>query len=177
MGPTTSLTLDSFNRPILTIDQGVDLMMMGKTIDGVLFEDDDEISLYNNNLRLIMEEGVSLNSDKYTYITPEQFHGIKTNKWMMPESYLALDIEDYILSLCDTMEEKDRVIMELRLFNERGMYDLLRLLVYMVDHFREHNYIWGVGRGSSVSSYCLFLIGVHKVDSLKYDLDITEFLK
>jgi len=34
-----------------------------------------------------------------------------------------------------------------------------------------------VGRGSSVASYCLYLLGVHKINSLKFDLDIKEFLK
>jgi DNA polymerase III alpha subunit len=42
---------------------------------------------------------------------------------------------------------------------------------------RKNKIVWGVGRGSSVASYVLFLIGIHKVNSLKYNLDIKEFLK
>jgi DNA polymerase III alpha subunit len=42
---------------------------------------------------------------------------------------------------------------------------------------RENDIVWGVGRGSSVASYTLYLIGVHKIDSIKYELDINEFLK
>jgi DNA polymerase III alpha subunit len=42
---------------------------------------------------------------------------------------------------------------------------------------RSNNIVWGVGRGSSVASYVLYLLGVHKVDSIKYGLDIREFLK
>jgi DNA polymerase III alpha subunit len=41
----------------------------------------------------------------------------------------------------------------------------------------EHNLIWGVGRGSSVASYVLYKIGIHKIDSLFYDLDVGEFLR
>jgi DNA polymerase III alpha subunit len=37
--------------------------------------------------------------------------------------------------------------------------------------------VWGVGRGSSVASYVLFLIGVHRIDSMKYNLDYKEFLR
>jgi DNA polymerase III alpha subunit len=48
---------------------------------------------------------------------------------------------------------------------------------YLVDTLRKNNVVWGVGRGSSVASYILYLIGVHKVDSIKYNLDINEFLK
>jgi DNA polymerase III alpha subunit len=57
------------------------------------------------------------------------------------------------------------------------MLDLLRYLKYLVDTMRSKNILWGVGRGSSVASYCLYLLGIHKVDSVKYDLDIKEFLK
>jgi DNA polymerase III alpha subunit len=42
---------------------------------------------------------------------------------------------------------------------------------------RKHNIVWGVGRGSSVASYVLYLIGVHKINSMYYDLDIEEFLR
>jgi DNA polymerase III alpha subunit len=48
---------------------------------------------------------------------------------------------------------------------------------YVVDTLRANNVVWGVGRGSSVASYVLFIIGVHKIDSVKYDLDWREFLR
>jgi DNA polymerase III alpha subunit len=48
---------------------------------------------------------------------------------------------------------------------------------YLVDTLRKNIIVWGVGRGSSVASYILYLIGVHRIDSLYYDLDIAEFLK
>jgi DNA polymerase III alpha subunit len=57
------------------------------------------------------------------------------------------------------------------------MIIVLKAMKYLVDTFRENNIVWGVGRGSSVASYALYLIGVHKVDSVKYELPITEFFK
>jgi len=48
---------------------------------------------------------------------------------------------------------------------------------YLVDLMRENNIVWGVGRGSSVSSFVLFLIGIHRINSIYYDLDVEEFLK
>jgi DNA polymerase III alpha subunit len=57
------------------------------------------------------------------------------------------------------------------------MLDLLRWLKYFVDTAKQRNIIWGVGRGSSVASYVLYLIGVHKIDSIKYKLDWKEFLR
>ena len=42
---------------------------------------------------------------------------------------------------------------------------------------RENQLIWGVGRGSSTASYVLYLLGVHRIDSMYYDLDPEEFLR
>jgi DNA polymerase III alpha subunit len=66
---------------------------------------------------------------------------------------------------------------ELELFTARNLTDILRLLIHIVTILRKNNVVWGVGRGSSVASYCLYLLGVHRVDSIRYDLDIKEFLK
>jgi len=98
-------------------------------------------------------------------------------QWLMPEEYKTLDIAKYVLLLCKTDEELQRVGHELLLFQERDMFDLLRYLKYLVDVMRENNIVWGVGRGSSVSSYVLYLLGVHRINSLYYDLPIEEFLK
>jgi len=99
------------------------------------------------------------------------------SKWHMPEEYKQLDIAEYVLGLCKEDYELQRVGEELLLFQERDLFNLLRYLKYLVDTLRKHNVVWGVGRGSSVASYVLFLIGVHKIDSLFYNLDIREFLK
>ena len=97
--------------------------------------------------------------------------------WFMPDEYKQLNIIEYVLNLCTTDIELERVGQELILFQERNLFNLLRYLKYLVDVLREHNIVWGVGRGSSVSSYVLFLIGVHKINSIEYDLSINEFLK
>ena len=118
---------------------------------------------------------------------PEPF--IETNKsvtafdqenqsqWFMPDEYINFNIVEHLYSLCKTDQEVDRVSEELELFVKHDMIDILKYLRYLIDIMRENNILWGVGRGSSVASYCLYLLGVHKIDSLKYDLDIREFLK
>ena len=97
--------------------------------------------------------------------------------WKMPQEYKDLDIAEYILSLCSTEAELQRVGEELLLYQERDLFNLLRYLKYLVDLMTENNVIWGVGRGSSVSSYILYKLGVHKIDSIYYQLDIKEFLR
>lgn len=97
--------------------------------------------------------------------------------WFMPDSYKALDIAEHVLSLCHMPEQLQRAGQELLLFQQHDLFDLLRYLHYLVDVMRSNNIIWGVGRGSSVASYVLYLLGVHRIDSLHYDLDPTEFLR
>jgi len=74
---------------------------------------------------------------------------------------------------CETQRVKD----EYSEFQRRKMVPLLRWLKYLVDTCRRNNIVWGVGRGSSVSSFVLFLIGVHKIDPIKYGLDWKDFLR
>lgn len=99
------------------------------------------------------------------------------NNWHMPLEYKNFDIAKFVLDQCSTEEELQRAGQELLLYQERGMFTLLQYLKYLVDTMRSNNIVWGVGRGSSVSSFVLFLIGVHKINSLYYDLSINEFLK
>lgn len=107
----------------------------------------------------------------------QEYDSCMQDNWYIPEEYKNFDIEEYIQSLCITTQEKNRVEEELKLFRKYNMLPLLRFLKYLVDVMRQNNILWGVGRGSSVASYCLYLLGVHKVDSIKYDLDIREFLR
>ena len=99
------------------------------------------------------------------------------NHWHMPDEYKQLDIAEHVLSLCKSDTELQRVGHELLLYQERDLFNLLRYLKYLVDLMRENNLIWGVGRGSSVSSYVLYLLGIHRIDSMYYNLDIAEFLR
>ncbi len=99
------------------------------------------------------------------------------NTWKMTEEYLNMDIAKWLLDQCKTQEELQRVGQELLLFQERELFLLLKQLKYVVDTWRSNNIVWGVGRGSSVASYVLYLIGVHRINSMYYDLDIAEFLR
>ncbi len=113
----------------------------------------------------------------FTDMTVAEFDTIKQNCWHMPAEYQHMDIAEYILSLCDSEAKLQRCGQELLLFQERNLFDLLRYLKYLVDTLQANRMIWGVGRGSSVASYVLYLLGVHRIDSIFYDLDAREFLR
>lgn len=107
----------------------------------------------------------------------EEFDINQQSQWFMPDEYKNIDIAQWVLNQCKTDAELQRAGEELILFQQRDMFMLLRYLKYLVDTMRENNIVWGVGRGSSVSSFVLYLIGIHRINSLFYQLDIREFLK
>jgi DNA polymerase III alpha subunit len=115
------------------------------------------------------------------YIDPklsiENFDNNNQSNWYMPKEYIELDIAKFVLDQCTSEAELQRAGEELIMFQERNMFVLLQYLKYLVDTMRKHNIVWGVGRGSSVASFVLFLLGVHRINSLYYDLSIDEFIK
>lgn len=110
-------------------------------------------------------------------ISVEEFDKINQNNWHMPDHYKQMDIAKFILNRCRNDSELQRAGQELLIFQERNLFDLLRYLKYLVDTMRQNNIVWGVGRGSSTASFVLYLLGVHKINSLYWDLSIDEFLK
>lgn len=120
---------------------------------------------------------IQYNSDNTHNMGVEEFDRELQSQWYMPQQYRDLDIAKWVIDQCDTDEQRQRVGQELLMYLERDLFTLLQYLKYIVDTMREHNIVWGLGRGSSVSSYVLYLIGVHKIDSIYYQLDINEFLR
>jgi DNA polymerase III alpha subunit len=110
-------------------------------------------------------------------LSVEEFDSRCRENWYMPDEYKEFDIVKFILDQCKNEEELQRAGEELIMYQERDMFMLLRYLKYFVDTLRKNKIVWGVGRGSSVSSFVLYLIGVHRINSLYYDLSINEFLR
>jgi DNA polymerase III alpha subunit len=115
----------------------------------------------------------------YGIISPFKLDSsIEDITWNMPKEYLDLNLRKYIESNHSLSKEQwARVDLELNEFEQRDLNNLLRFLVYFVDTLRTNNIVYGVGRGSSIASYVLYLLKVHRIDSFKYKLDIKEFLK
>lgn len=156
-----------------------DLLMQGRDVANMSHVTVDA-SVNIEQLASVLDDASSVltwtfpeNSD----ISVPEFDRIKQGHWFMPNEYQQLDIAQHVLSLCDTPEQLQRAGAELLMFQERELFDLLRYLKYLVDVMRQNNVIWGVGRGSSVASYVLYLLGVHRIDSMFYDLDPAEFLR
>lgn len=142
-----------------------------------LYLDKNTVVQFNQALDLNRDNLVPLQEWKDLEETLEFFDEANQCTWFMPQEYQKFPIHQWLIDKCTTEEERARVDEELLLFIQYGMFDLLFYLKYLVDTMRENKIVWGVGRGSSVASYVLFLIGVHKINSIKYNLDIKEFLK
>ena len=143
----------------------------------VLCDPSDDVDRFN----AAMEEQGFDKLQKYIPLDVDQktFDGVCQSEWFMPDEYKVSNpiLKHNLLELCNTPEEEERVLEEYDEFKQRGMLDLIKYMIYLVDFMRENGIVWGVGRGSSVASYVLYLIGVHRIDSIKYDLDWREFLR
>jgi DNA polymerase III alpha subunit len=169
------MRIDQYGQQIYNENDICDLLLRDPTrnIENMLVEKQiyfDDMFVDTNNLPKLVEYTTNK-------LTVQEFDESNQNNWHMPIEYKNLDIAKYILDQCKTEHELQRAGSELLLFQERGMFVLLQYLKYLVDTMRKHNIVWGVGRGSSVASYVLFLLGVHRINSLYYDLPIEEFLK
>lgn len=167
---------DQYGRPHTNSEELCDLLYKNPELDLSLFLLDDPQE-FNKSQSMLHADVPQLKG--YTDINwnIDDYDKFMQKKWFMPADYMALDIAKWVLDQCKEDYELQRVGEELLLYQERDLFDLLKYLKYLVDTLRNHNVVWGVGRGSSVASYVLFLIGVHKIDSIYYQLDIEEFLK
>jgi len=164
---------DKFGQQIYTENDLCNVLMQdpSRTLNNILI--DQPIKL---------EDGIANNYPKLLQyhtenITVAEFDEQNQNNWYIPEEYKNFDIAKYVLDRCTNDAELQRAGEELLLFQQREMFPLLCYLKYLVDTMRKYNVVWGVGRGSSVASFVLFLLEVHKINSLYYDLSIDEFLK
>jgi len=169
---------DHLGQMVYNEDDCVNMLMRGHSmqVDGMLV--DPTVDLETSALILEnVPKIVKYNQLALQAVTVEEFDHANQSNWLMPDQYKNLDIAEHVLNLCQSEAELQRVGEELLLYQARDLFDLLRYLKFLVDIMRQNNLIWGVGRGSSVASYVLYLLGVHRIDSLYYNLDIAEFLR
>jgi len=171
---------DSLGIPRFSNRNLLDMIYSGHAdkVHVVLCDPSDDVDKFN----AAMEEQGFNKLQKYIPLDVDQktFDGVCQSEWFMPDEYKDINVYEYVLGKAETpcpQHVQDRIWQELDAFKERGMEDLLRYMIYLVDFMRENDIVWGVGRGSSVASYVLYLIGVHRINSIQYDLDWREFLR
>lgn len=168
---------DSLGIPVFSVNDIVDIIYSGHIdkCSDLLCEPSVEIEQFNKAADELYSQKLRLyknpNADQL------QFDNVCQSDWFMPAEYKELDVYQYLIDKCSSPQETQRVDEEYREFQNRNMIDLLRYMIYLVNHMRENNILWGVGRGSSVSSFILYLIGVHRINPIQHNLDWCEFLR
>lgn len=155
-----------------------DLLLSGRELDSSVFvtELTTDVNQFN---RLVPESTLGIKSE-LREIVPE---------WTIPDKYKELNVRTHVLNKLLVEIDKSsfnehqiddritRVENEIKLYEKYNLVDILKVVIYIVDEFEKNGIVWGTGRGSSCCSYCLYLIGIHDVDSVEYDLDLTEFFR
>ena len=142
----------------------------------ILIEDPMFVEKYNQFSKLF-DIGNNIKYEEPSMLPKKEYIDHCLKNWNLPAEYESCDIKKLLSERCVTDIEKQRVKDEYIECEKRGLISVLKFLNYFVETLRKNNIVWGVGRGSSVASYCLYLLGVHKIDSIKYNLDMEEFLK
>jgi DNA polymerase III alpha subunit len=183
---------DDLGIPRFSNQDLINMIYSGHTdkVHVVLCDESEDVDKFNE----AAEENGLPELKKYIAIDADktEFDSVCQSEWLMPEEYKKIDIQEwFIYAIARELEiepeevfyknpntpEVKRLEEELEAFYENEMFDLLRYMIYLVNFMRENNIVWGVGRGSSVASYVLYLIGVHKINPIQYGLDWREFLR
>ncbi len=171
------MRLDKYSNPIFTEEDLFQFLYKGHDIDpnDIIFVEDRNKEIVNleDQIGIRMFEPISSPT-----LEPSTVDKSWQEQWNMPKEYRDFDIEKWCIEQAPPWDPNyTRIIEELEAFKARNMLDLLRWLKYFVDTCSKEGVVWGVGRGSSVASYALYLIGVHSIDPIKYNLDWHEFLR
>jgi len=149
---------------ILNNDGLLEYLYIDSSLSNVCFEDTEEVKQYNELAKI------------YNLPILKNINNKQNNDWFMPNKYKTMDVYDYFHSMSLSEVQLLRVDEELMLYEKYHFINALKFIIYLIDYMKSNSIIWGVGRGSSSASYLLYLVDLHMVDSLAYNIPITEFL-
>lgn len=172
----TTMTLDQYHRRIFNEKELCKILYRNPSVDLSKYNVDNS-QLHNYAVKKNYSDLATIDMLPAIELEPAQWHQQNQQRWHMPEEYRTFDIAKWVLDQCNGNAEIQRAGAELLEYAERNLLDMLCYLKYLVDAMKEHNIVWGVGRGSSVASFVLYKIGVHRINSLYYGLDFHEFMR
>lgn len=168
---------DDYGRVTINPEDLIEALYAGVHIPDLLVKPSDAVIQFNDLCITFDRPQIRLQNPTKINHTPAEEHAKRSAEWSYPDELNSVDLRDFFVSMCETEEQRLRVHEEMDLFEERGLQPLLRAMIFLVDHWRKNNVFWGVGRGSSVASYVLHLIGVNRINPMRFGLSIHEFLR
>ena len=173
--PQKNKHVDDYGNIYYDDEQIIELIYNDNFNNNIIAIESPDISKYNKEAISQNEQPIKIYNKIEKSI--EEFDRETQSNWFIPEEYYKIDIYQFLLDRCKNDIQISRLNEEWPLFQERELENVLRFFIYFVDNLRKNNIFWGIGRGSSVASFVLYLIGVHKIDPIKYNLNIRDFLK
>lgn len=169
--------IDSLGLAVLNNTNQFDLLYQGKlnSLHQVFVEKSDDTIKFNEYANLFNYK--KLNIYKSQNLNKTELDSIFQSNYLFPVEYQNIDITKFILDKCKTDTERNRAMEELEYYKQKNLFPILAFMIYLVDTLRQNNIVWGVGRGSSVSSFVLYLIGINRINPIKYNLNWQEFLR
>lgn len=180
---------DRYGRVVYNRHDLYEMLYDGEDISSIEEVDwHEDFEKYNNAVQKNHLQNSLFKAIQKLSLDVDEYDKENHSEWFMPAEYKTLDIEEWLYKkTCEVKQMTGdwvynspdwiRVEQELEAYKERGLIPVLRYMIYLVDTMRENNIVWGVGRGSSVASYVLYIIGIHRINSIAYDLDWREFLR
>lgn len=170
---------DEYSRVLISEEEAIQAIYDHGTLnfDNFFLEDTNLVNQYNGAVTVNADDFDKLSVISEIPVSLSEYDASNQAIWFYPESYKNLDIENWLFDQCNTEVEVERVLQELQLFEKYKLRNVLVYLKFLVDTMRENQIVWGVGRGSSVCSFVLYLIGISKINPITHGLDIHEFLK
>lgn len=175
MNPLGALNVDDWGRVVVGCDAAIEVLMSGRDLTALYVEASPELLRFNEVCARFDKPEEMISPATTPDQSPEAYHAERSQQWLSPIEHESL--WDGLLAKCQTAEERRRFVLELEEFNKRGMLPVLAQLHGMIQRLDEAGVVRGVGRGSSVASFILFLMDVHFINPMLYDLDVSEFLK
>ena len=167
---------DQYGQVYLNEEEAMKLVYSNPRIDLSTITIDDA-SKFNKAVEDLYSNVPKLKQYVPIDVSIEEFDKNNQSNWFMPKEYIDFDIAKWVLEQCNSDEELQRAGKELMMFQERNLLPLLNFMYYLIQVMRENNIVWGVGRGSSVSSFVLYKIGINRINPMYYSLDFSEFLR
>ena len=156
--------------------------------DGISIVDDDKAARYlltegelPDHIRVIQSEDSDTYKSKYGKDISHTLEDID----IVPDTTYDEELYESIIwklynsrrDQVDSETHDNRFGMEYDYFASNGHQHLIVKLHHLIQCFREDDVVWGVGRGSACASYIFYLMGVHDVNPILYELEFKEFSK
>lgn len=101
----------------------------------------------------------------------------KTSEDIFKE-YVELGWQDKIQNIVPKSQHeiyRKRINYELEVFKEVDLFDYFLIIKDIIDYAKSKDYLVGAGRGSIGGCLTGFLLGIHSLDSIKYNLIFERF--